>query len=246
MAKRLQEIIEETGLNRREARVYLAVLQRPEATLAEVVRATLIPRMSCYEILRSLLQKGFVDVLIIKKRRRFVAVHPQKVHERLARRAEEFRDALPRLERYVERGSVSARIRFFEGKEGIRAVFRRILDEKRPFLAITCIDDMEHVAKNYFEEFIRQRFRQHLKVRLLTNRTPASIRLKKKDAEELRETRFVPREYGFHTAEYIFGDTLAILSLKENPCVATIIEDPEIAKTHAMYFDLIWKMASSS
>ena len=245
MARRLQEVLEEIGLNRREARIYLALLEKPEASLADLTRITLIPRMSCYTILRSLLQRGFVDTLIRKKRRYFVAVSPQKIHDRLMRRTHEFQEVLPRFERHARAGSVQPRIRFFEGVEGIRAVFRRILDEKRPFFAITCIDDMEAVASDYFYEFIAQRTKQRLPVKLLTNRTPASLRLKSHDSKELRETRFVPERYRFHTANYISGNMVVLLSLKQKPPTALIIEDPEIARTHAMYFELLWTMAST-
>ncbi len=241
--KRLQEILEDIGLNRREARVYLAVLQHPEASLADVTRITLTPRMSCYTILRALLQKGFIDTLVKKKHRYFIAVPSVKIFERLARRADEFKEAVPRFERHSRVGQAVPRVRFFEGIDGIRAVFRRILDEKRPFSAITCIEDIEQVAKTYFKEFIRQRIKQNLKVWLLTNRTPASLRLKQKDGQELRETRFVPEKYRFHTAEYILQESVATLSLKQDPPTALLIEDQEIARTHTMYFELLWNQA---
>lgn len=235
MHKRLQEIAEDIGLNRREARVYLALLSHPESSLAEVARITLIPRMSCYVILRNLFQKGFVDVLVKKRRRYFVAVHPQKILERLERRAGEWKGALPRFERHMHMGPATPRVRFFEGREGIRAVFRRILDEKRPFAAITSIDDMERINRTYFEDFIGKRIQQRLRVRLLTNRTPSALRLKQTDFRDLRETRFLPSSCRFHTAEYIFGDAVALVSFQQAHPVALIIEDSEIAKTHMMY-----------
>ena len=243
--KRLQEILEEIGLNRREARIYLAVLQHPESNLADITKRTLIPRMSCHAILRGMLQKGYIDILVRKRRRYFVAVPPHRILERLSRRAGEFKEALPRFERHAQAGPAQPRIRFFEGIEGIRAVFRRILDEKRPFFAITCIDDMETVASDYFREFIARRTKQRLPVKLLTNRTPASVRLKTQDNKELRETRFVPERYRFHTANYISGNTVALLSLKQKPPTALIIEDQEIAQTNAMYFELLWTMANT-
>lgn len=245
MTKRLQEILEDAGLNRREARVYLAVLQRAEASLADIARLTLIPRMSCYTILHNLLQKGFVDTLVRKRRRHFIAVPPEKVLNRLARRAEEFKEALPRFTRHARLHPNAPRVQFFDGIEGVRTVFRRILDTKRSFAAITAIDDMERIAEIYFEEFIRRRIRQRLRVQLLTNRTAASLKLKRNDTHELRETRFVPEGYNFRAAEYVFGDTVAIISLQQGRPVALLIEDPEIAKTHAIYFDLLWQHAET-
>ena len=84
-----------------------------------------------------------------------------------------------------------------------------------------------------------------MRIKLLANRSSDSEDLKRSDIKELRQTRFVPNEYSFDTANYIFGDKIAILSLKQEPFVAVLIDDKAIAKTNKMYFDLIWKMASS-
>lgn len=243
MAKRLQEILEDVGMNRREARVYLAVLQSPEASLATITRKTLIPRMSCYPILQELLQKGFIDPIILKNRRYFIAVPPERILSRIERHASEFKESLSRFEKLRRGASLSPRVRFFEGVEGIRSVFRAILDEKRALLAITSLEDMGEVAEWYFDEFVRRRIKQNLPVRLLTNHTPFSVMTKNKDGKELRQTRFVGAEHAFHTAEYIFGNKVAILSLKQKPPTALIIEDEDIAKTHSLYFELIWKKA---
>ena len=102
------------------------------------------------------------------------------------------------------------------------------------------------MAQDYFQEFVHRRVESRLPVKLLTNRTPASIRTKSLDTKELRETRFVPEKYRFHTANYILDDTIAILSLKHESPAALIIEDPEIAKTQAMYFELLWTLASTN
>ena len=101
---------------------------------------------------------------------------------------------------------------------------------------------MQTLARDYFEEFIRRRIAQNLKVQLLTNKSEASLRLQKTDGGELRETRFVPETYSFHTANYIYGNKFAIVLLKDYP-MAILIEDEAVAKTARMQFDLIWAKA---
>lgn len=245
MPRQLQEILKDIGLNPREARVYLVILRHPEINLAEISHLTLFPRMSCYTILNNLLQKGFVDILIKKRRRYFVAVSPQKILDRILRRGQEFKEALSTLEEvYVCSPLPSGpKVKFYEGKDGIRAIFRQILNEKRPFIAITSIDDMQKTTGDYFEDFIQERIQRNLKVRLLTNRTEASMEMKERDSQELRITRFIPEAYQFHTAEYIFGDKVALISLREEPPVVLLIEDQEIAKMQTIYFELLWKEA---
>lgn len=245
MLRELKKILEDIGLNSREARVYLALLRHSEISLADISRLTLIPRMSCYTILNNLLQKGFVDILIKKKRRYFVPLAPQKIFDRILRRAQEFKETFPKIEEICACSPTSSgpKVRFFEGVTGVRAIFRQVINEKRPFAAITSIDDMQKAMGDYFKDFIQERIQKNLKVRLLTNRTKASLELKGKDGQELRETRFIPKEHQFHTAEYIFGNKVALISLGEEPPVVLLIEDAGITEMQTIYFELLWNQA---
>jgi len=133
------------------------------------------------------------------------------------------------------------RVHYFDGKEGLRLVFWRLLQEQRPFVVITEIEDMEKIASKDFHDFIDQRTTKRIPVKMLTNRTPSALQMKERDAQEFRQTRFVPHNYEFHTSTYVSGNLVAIISLRRNPPTALIIEDSDVAKTYRMYFDLIWE-----
>lgn len=244
MADQLIEALKGVGLSEEEARLYLAALKSGEASLSELAHKAQIPRTSAYALTKNLCEKGFLGVFVKRKRRFFVPSPPHKIIASQLEKAETFASLGAGFEALRATPPHVPRLFVFEGKEGVREIFHMILDEKRPFMAITCIEDMQHVAHEYFEEFIRRRIAQRLRIQLLTNRSPASLELKRSDAEALRQTRFVPAEYRFHTASYIFGNKVAILSLKQEPVVGVIIDDPGIAATHRMYFELIWNRAS--
>lgn len=241
----LKTILKNIGLSENDAKIYLALLELGEANLKELADKSGIPRTSLYTPVGKLTERGIIEFYKRGGRRYYLASAPEKV-------LRIYESSLAALEENLEsfrelRGETRKRpqIRFFEGREGIRLVLNEILEEKRPLLAITCIEDMQKVAWDYFENFIQKRVKQNLPVKLLTNRSREAETFKDADAKELRETRFVPREYRFDTANYIFGDKVALFSLKQEPVIAVLIEDKSIAETQRMYFDLIWKMASS-
>lgn len=242
---RLDTILKNVGFSEREARVYLGLLSLGESNVKKMADKANLPRTSIYTPIKNLLDKGFLAFYKKKGRNYYVAVRPREALKIIEERLGGFKENLLRFEALSVREHINPKIRFFVGKEGIRLVLNLILEEKRPFLAVTCIEDMQNIAQDYFEDFIERRIRQNLQVKLLTNRSPESEALRREDDKSLRETRFVPHEYHFNTANYIFGDNVAILSLQQEPATAILVEDAAVAETHRMYFDLIWKMASS-
>ena len=243
---KLGRVLQNIGLTPNEAQTYLALLGVGEANLKEVADRAGLPRTSVYTPIKSLIKKGLVEFYVRGGRKYYVASSPKKLLALSKGGVEMIEENLDALNKISNQNETKPRIRFFEGVEGIKLIFNEILQEKRDFLAVTCIEDMEAIAAEPFREFITKRVGQNLKLRLLANRSSASELLKKKDAKDLRITRFLPKGYNFDTANYVFGDKVAILSLKQKPAVAVLIEDPAIAKTHRMYFDLIWNMASST
>ena len=239
--KQLHTILENIGLSRKEAKIYLALLDYPESTLADIVRKTRMPRMTCHSILEKLFTGGFIDIIIKRKRKFFIVIPPKQLLDRLSQQLQEFRDALPRLEKHHRILRDMPRVHYFNGKEGLRLIFWRLLQEQRPFVVITEIEDMEKIAPEYFHDFIDQRVAKRIPVKMLTNRTLSSLKMKERDMQEFRQTRFMPHNYEFHTATYVSGNLVAIISLRRNPPTALIIEDSDVAKTYRMYFDLIWE-----
>src|SRR3989344_3284922 len=233
----IQNALQSIGLNEKEAHVYLALLHMGEGTISDIAKAASMPRATVYLVLKSLQKKEFTGFYLKRKRRYFMAENPDKLLQISQRQQQEVEDVIPRLKAHYTASKTQPRIKFFEGKEGVRKVFHEILEEKRPLCAITSIDDMQTLARDYFKEFIRRRIAQNLKVQLLTNKSEASLRLQKTDGGELRETRFVPETYSFHTANYIYGNKFAIVLLKDYP-MAILIEDEAVAKTARMQFDL--------
>jgi hypothetical protein len=90
------------------------------------------------------------------------------------------------------------------------------------------------------------RQKHFLHVRLLTDKSKESEDLRKRDAQELRETRFVPAKYNFKTANWIFGDKVALLSMQKEHPMGIVIEDKALADTFRMYVELMWENAERS
>lgn len=76
----MEEIIEELkkfGVSKREAEVYVALLQKKELTAPEVAKITSVTRTKCYEILQNLVKKKMCNENFINGTKIFSSVEPK-------------------------------------------------------------------------------------------------------------------------------------------------------------------------
>src|SRR5580693_1406416 len=86
--------LQQVGLNAYEARSYLVLLGHPRFKALELAARAHVPRQKIYEVLDSLVEKGFAQV-IQEKTKLFSAVSPdQAIPSSLARRQQEIEQEL--------------------------------------------------------------------------------------------------------------------------------------------------------
>lgn len=228
------------GFTKKEAAVYLAALELGEATITDIAEKAGLPRTTSYGFIKILSAKGLLSFSIKKRRKYFFAEDPVRLSNINQERERLLKEALPSLRSIYNVSETKPKIRFYEGREGIKTILEDILKSKKDFLAITSIKDMMRVFRDYFPHFIEVRAKRKIHVNLLTNKTPESLKLAQEDKKKFRETKFVPRNFSFHTANFIYGNKIAIISVKKQPAIGIIIEDPDITYTFKMLFEIIW------
>jgi sugar-specific transcriptional regulator TrmB len=95
--KQLVGVLQELGLNEKEAMVYLALLSLGEASVSEVAQEAKIKRPTAYLILSSLEEKGLVKINTLLKKTNYLALSPQNLAVQLKRNTDLVKDILPQL-----------------------------------------------------------------------------------------------------------------------------------------------------
>src|SRR6478609_4672885 len=96
--RRLQRI----GLNAYEARSYLVLVGHPRFKALELAARSHVPRQKIYEVLDSLIEKGFAQV-IQEKTKLFSAVEPTlAIPSYLARRSDALQQELTEQSRFAD------------------------------------------------------------------------------------------------------------------------------------------------
>src|SRR5215218_5717742 len=132
--RRLQQI----GLNAYEARSYLVLIGHPRFKALELAARSHVPRQKIYEVLDSLVEKGFAQV-IQEKTKLFSAVEPDlAIPGYLSRREDTMRQELADHSRLANGVIDDLRTAYSEGQDG-----RGTLD----FLRI--VSDPQQIAAQY-------------------------------------------------------------------------------------------------
>ena len=141
MASRTENKLIHLGLSLAEARVYLTLLESGPDTVMHLAARAGIKRPTCYVIVESLMRKGLMSSFTKGKKRYFSVVSPEKLSDvvsaekiEVAGKEASLREILPELISLFNISEKKPKVRFFEGKEGIRAIQRDIIKSPPPHI----------------------------------------------------------------------------------------------------------------
>lgn len=237
----IQETLREFGLTDKEAQVYLALLHTGTALVQDVARKAGTYRTYTYEILKSLKEKGLVSHVIKGGKQYFEPAPPDKLISILKERENKISRILPDLEKAYSTTIEKPKVEFYEGKEGLKTILDDLIRVKKDILVYGSTAGQLQLLQFYFPQYVKQRVKHKIRIRVITERSPQAMELHKQDKEELREMRFLPATMEFPTVTNIYGNKVAILSLDKD-MVGVIIENKNIAETQRMIFQLLWNM----
>ncbi len=162
MSKELQEMdfqrfwrrLQQIGLNAYEARSYLVLVGHPRFKALELAARSHVPRQKIYEVLDSLIEKGFAQV-IQEKTKLFSAVEPTlAIPAYLARRSELMQQEITEQARFASGLVEDLNIAYSEGQGGRGTLdYLRIVSE--PSQTASQYRKMLAEVQNEYLEFSR-------------------------------------------------------------------------------------------
>jgi sugar-specific transcriptional regulator TrmB len=240
--------LEQLGLTRVEAKVYLALLKLGSTTAGPLIKKTELHRATVYDALKRLAEKGLITYIIKEKTKYFQAAPPAhfieiiedekkslESREKLAKRA------IKKLEEIQKQAKARESANIYQGKRGLKTVFEDILNYN-DICSLASKGKFGETLGPYFHQFQKKKKAKKIKDRVLIN-------------EELKgssyvksiygEVRFLPRDYAYPSATMIYGDKVAIFVFTEHP-TAFVIESKEVSNSYKAYFELLWSKVATA
>jgi len=242
----LENTLRQIGLTEKESAVYLAALQLGPASVLRIATKSGIKRPTAYITLAALQERGFVEATPKGATTLYQAADPEKILHNFDEKVALFRNALPELRSLLNAVPGKPRVRLYEGKKNIVALY-----EKEIFNAheITALVDIRTLRSMMSREEI-DGLTHGIKatggaIREFVEDSPeAREYLKEKNRLGLGGTKFLPHGLHFNVDILTYENTVAMIAPKN--LIAVLIEDASIAAVHRQLFEFLWKNVRES
>lgn len=246
----LEQALIDFGLTGKRAQVYLSLLQVGQSPVQHIARAAGVKRTTAYSILQLLEEEGLVSRTVVGKKHFFVPEDPEKMRILLENKTASLEHALPELRSLYNVLPSKPRVRYYEGIEGIKAIFDdTLVSAPREILAYSSLDDLTHLLGTYMRQYTKQKTALGIPLRGIVLDTPGARRYipthyAGAPEHTIPQVQFVPKQkFPFQNEINIYGNKLAIMSLKKEELVGVIIESQVVADTQRAIFELAWEGA---
>lgn len=236
------------GLSDKEAKIYIALLEKGPSTVTEISKQAKITRTNGYHILNSLITKGLVSteekakmIFTAEPPERIIIMLEEKLKE-IERNIQDAKKILPEFKTIYRNPTGKRKVKFFEGVEGVISTYEDTLTSKSTILGYASVEQQHSFMPGYFPEYYERRTRRGIPVKAILAYTKESFRIKDMDRAHLRVSKIVPLKFQISPEINIYDDKVAIMSLKEK--FGAIIESREVADACRKLFELAYERAA--
>jgi len=249
MQKATKAIQNITGLDEKEAAIYVALLQLGEGSVAEIAHKSGLKRTTVYNLLPHLIEDGLVQTILKKGKRKYFVEDVRSLETMLKEKETQLSQVLPDLRAMHNIFPFKPKITYFEGTNGLKEMYMDTLKSCQPGDEILSIMGMhnlyEYFDRKFANEYISERAKKKIRLRMITPRSEEATEATKNNRESLRETKFI-HEYPsqFQSDMEIYGNKIALISFSENQ-MGVIIESKQISEMHRAAFEILWRSLPS-
>lgn len=237
-----KQIQQNLGLNDKEAATLLSILEIGPASISDIAKRAKIKRPTVYYLVEELIKKGLVLKVPSGKRVFYKANDPKRILGLLEQRTQNFAKILPELEALFLTKPNQPKVRFYEGKEGLKNIYEEMLNTHKKVYTIFSFDDFLTV----FSEKDNEHFFQILKNAggiLYDLIKPTPLAKKSVKAESYRKgvtkIKFLPEDFKVSIDQLVTGNKVAMISFKS--LAGVIIEDQNIADSQKEFIKYLWQ-----
>lgn len=237
--------LKQFGLDEKQAKVYVALLELGMAKANDLAQKAGLERPTVYDVLNKLAKGGLVSLFNKRGVRYYVAEDPLTIKKQLAEKQTAFEELLPEIRSIQNTLETKPAIRYYEGIAGIKKILEDTLTARNKQLRgiLSVIDLFKVPGRQFMERYVADRIKADINLRVLRSRPREALReYWPTSRRELRELRYTPTPMVFAMTIYIYDDKVSLISSsKEN--FGMIIESDEFAKSMGHLFEALWQIS---
>ena len=234
-----QKQLEKAGISPNEAKCYLTLIKLGSASANEISRKSGVHRVSVYDALRGLREKGLISQIMKANKLLFEAGSPEKIKQMIEEKESELEEAkeiIPSLLLDFQSASEKQEVHSYGGLAGIKTVLQEMLKSKTEILDFGAEYKIKQFLPYDYPKWDKERIKQKIKMRIVAN-----IKIKPTTIA-LTTIKYVPSEFNSSVSTYIFDEKVALIMWVDNP-LAVLIEHKPVYESYKNYFEYLWKTA---
>lgn len=243
----LQHVIQSVGLDAEEAKLYLAGLRLGSAPASAYAKQTKCNRVTTYNYLEKLVSRGIFSAIKKKNAKWYQPISPENLSLEAHKSAESLDRMLPDLRALMGNHHRAPRVRYYEGPEGVRDVYKDTLTSHTDLLNFANSDIVRSFWKEYDKQYVSERVRKGIHLKGIAPDDEAGRKVQGKDKQSFREIRLVSsKDFPINNEINIYDNKVAIISFSddESEIFGVIIESREVAETQRQIFEMAWRFAA--
>lgn len=244
-----QQQLQQLGLHKNEAAVYMALLTLGYTQAGQIVKNTKLHRMLVYNALNTLNDKGLVTVTQKKNIKHFQAADPNILADHAHRLLTMATDLIPSLRQLQETHGQLVQVRTLVGVEGFVTNLQDVVESaaKQKNKQVRIIGgakdtDFYTTIGEWYPAYLSLSKKYHIKKRLLAPQSFSTEFKKKFASEPHTELRTLPT--GLSSPSYTrMTEELVSIEIYHPSITIIQIRNNIIAQGYIDSFELLWKMA---
>lgn len=228
------------GLEEHESDIYVALLSLGGSNVTGVSKKSGVKRTTAYYYLESLIRKGLLFKSVKGKRTFYFAIDPRELTKLIESKKQAITRSVPRLAEMYQRGVSRPTIRFYEGKEGLKNLYREILTTHQTVYSVFSPQSFFNIfteAENHELLMLLRENGAELRNLVEKGQFAKSI-LRRPGYKDFIKSKILPEGFTFATDLLVTKDKVAFISFDK--IVGTLIEDPAIANLQRNFIKNIW------
>lgn len=242
-----ETLLKEIGLNEKEAKTYLAILELGESTIKPIATRAGIKRTSIYNFIDHLVELGIISQAEVRGRMHYKAEPPEKLVEIQRTRLERIKSIMPEFASIFNSNAKKPKISYFEGAEQVKNIVKEEPKCNKEALYIWPGEDVTEMVggKSFMVEINKQRIEKGVFIK--------SIRFREKDLpfdtsshglENLLEIRWAPEDININIGVGIYDTGKVSFFSSKNENFGILIESKELYNAMRVFHNLLWEKST--
>jgi HTH-type transcriptional regulator, sugar sensing transcriptional regulator len=243
----LEKNLQDLGLNEKEAKIYLASLELGQSTVQQIATKAGINRATAYFIIEGLMSAGLMSSFHQEKKQFFIASDPDRLIEIfeeqksvIDKKVNGLKKLLPELQSYNNKQANKPVVKYYEGKEGVKAMVEEVFREAKGEMHMAYSVDG---VRNFFTAEDREKWRKIRGDKKILSKVIYTMGDGELNDPSSGNRIKVPFEkYPISADIAVYGNKIRLASLSSR-MLGIIVDDEELARTMRAVLDLAFEGA---